>query len=74
MKISSNGRLRGDLVTIAVSGDHGKPHLPLIVQDDAFAELPFVTLLQLTSDVHDAHLIRITVQSDDGNGLHNRHR
>jgi mRNA interferase MazF len=68
------GLKRDDLVTIAVSGDHGKPHPALIVQDDAFAELPFVTLLQLTSDVHDEHLIRITVESEVGNGVHNRHR
>ncbi|MFA1623247.1 type II toxin-antitoxin system PemK/MazF family toxin [Rhizobium mongolense] len=63
------GMKRGDLVTFAVSGDYGKPRPALIVQDDAFAELPSVTLLQITSDVHDEHLIRITVQPDDGNGL-----
>ncbi|MBB4279647.1 mRNA-degrading endonuclease toxin of MazEF toxin-antitoxin module [Rhizobium mongolense] len=34
------GMKRGELVTIAVSGDYGKPRPALIVQDDAFAELP----------------------------------
>jgi mRNA interferase MazF len=60
---------RGDLVTIAVSGDYGKPRPALVVQDDAFTALPSVTVLQLTSDVHEEHLIRITVQPDEGNGL-----
>ncbi len=30
---------RGDLVTIAVSGDYGKPRPALVVQADAFAGL-----------------------------------
>jgi mRNA interferase MazF len=60
---------RGDLITIAMSGDYGKPRPALVVQDDAFAELPSVTVLQLTSDVHEEHLIRITVQPDRHNNL-----
>lgn len=38
--------------------------------DDAFAALPSVTVLQLTSDIREEHLIRITVQPDEGSGLH----
>ena len=60
---------RGDLVTIAVSGDYGKPRPALVVQDDAFADLPSVTVLQLTSDIHEEHAIRITVEPDADNGL-----
>lgn len=60
---------RGDLVTVAISGDYGKPRPALVVQADAFAVLPSVTLLQLTSDVHEEHLIRITVEPSAGNGL-----
>lgn len=60
---------RGDLITIAISGDYGKPRPALVVQDDAFAELPSVTVLQMTSDVHAEHMIRITVAPDAGNGL-----
>ncbi len=60
---------RGDLITISVSGDYGKPRPALVIQDNAFAELPSVTVLQLTSDVHEANLIRIIVQPDTENGL-----
>lgn len=60
---------RGDLVTIAVAGDYGKSRPALVVQDDAFSLLPSVTVLQLTSDIRDEHMIRITVQPDAENGL-----
>jgi mRNA interferase MazF len=60
---------RGDLVTISVSGDYGKPRPALVVQADVFAVLPSVTVLQLTSEIHDEHLVRITVQPSAGNGL-----
>jgi mRNA interferase MazF len=60
---------RGDLVTIAVSGDYGKPRPALVIQDNAFAELPSLTVLQLTSEVREAHLVRITVQPDAANNL-----
>lgn len=60
---------RGDLVTVAVSGDYGKPRPALIVQDDMFANLPSVTVLRLTSDLHDWPEFRITVKPTAGNGL-----
>ena len=60
---------RGDVVTIATSGDYGKPRPALIVQSDAFEAIPSVTILPLTSEIHDEHLIRITVAPTKGNGL-----
>jgi mRNA interferase MazF len=60
---------RGDLVTIAIAGDYGKPRPALVVQSDVFADLPSVTVLQLTSEVHDEHLVRINVEPSAGNGL-----
>jgi mRNA interferase MazF len=60
---------RGDVVTIATSGDYGKPRPALVVQSDAFEAIPSVTVLPLTSEIHDEHLIRITVQPTKGNGL-----
>ena len=60
---------RGDLVTIAIGGDHGKPRPALVVQADAFSALPSVTVLRLTSEIHAEHLIRISVPPTPENGL-----
>ena len=60
---------RGDLVTVAVSGDYGKPRPALVVQSDLFSALPSVTVLRLASDIHAGHPIRITVRPEPTNGL-----
>jgi mRNA interferase MazF len=60
---------RGDLVTVAVSGDYGKPRPALIVQANAFELHPSVIVLPLTSEMHDAPLIRVTVAASDSTGL-----
>jgi mRNA interferase MazF len=60
---------RGDLVTIAVAGDYGKPRPALVVQADAFTSLPSVTVLRLTSEIHAEHLVRVTVPPTSENGL-----
>ncbi len=60
---------RGDLVTIAVNGDYGKPRPALLIQADPFADLPSVTLLRLTSEIVPAHLTRLTVQPTTESGL-----
>jgi len=60
---------RGDLVTITVSGDYGKPRPALVVQADAFDALGSVTVLRLTSELHDWPTFRVTVPADADNGL-----
>lgn len=60
---------RGDLVTIAVSGDYGKPRPALVVQADAFAELSAVMVLRLTSEMNDWPLFRVTIAPTPDNGL-----
>jgi mRNA interferase MazF len=60
---------RGDLVTIAIAGDYGKPRPALVVQSDAFEPIPSVTVLPLTGEIHDAHLIRVTMLPTADNGL-----
>jgi mRNA interferase MazF len=57
---------RGDLVTIALQGDFGKPRPALVVQADRFAETAKVTI---TSALVDAPLLRLTVEPSEGNGL-----
>lgn len=60
---------RGDLVTIAVSGEYAKPRPALIVQADAFDLHPSVTLLPLTSELYEAPLFRVTIAPGKTTGL-----
>ena len=60
---------RGDLVTIALQGDFGKPRPGLVIQSDLFEEHPSVTVLPVTSELREGPLFRITVLPDEGNGL-----
>ena len=63
---------RGDLVTIALQGDYGKPRPALVVQSDLFSEHPSVTILPVTSDLRKAPLFRIDVEPTAGTNLKNR--
>ena len=61
---------RGDLVTVAASGDYGKPRPAVIVQTDAFPENhASVVVCQLTSDLADAPDFRVTIEPNLENGL-----
>ena len=61
--------MRGDLVTVAVSGDFGKPRPALVVQSDQFAAHPTVTVLLLSGTPIDAPLVRLAVDPSPENGL-----
>ena len=61
--------MRGDLVTIAMQGDFGKPRPALVIQADQFGEHTTVTVLPVTSTLVAAPLLRITVQPNVENGL-----
>ena len=60
---------RGDLVTIALQGDLGKPRPALIIQSDLFDAHPSVSILPVTGELRDTPLFRILVQPSEGNGL-----
>lgn len=60
---------RGDLVTVSLSGDYGKPRPALVIQSDLFSEHPSLTVLPLTSELRAAPLFRIDVVPDADNGL-----
>jgi mRNA interferase MazF len=60
---------RGDLVTVAVSGDYGKPRPALVAQSDAFDRHPSVIVLPLISEIHEAPLFRVTVAASRETGL-----
>lgn len=61
--------MRGDLVTIAVQGDFGKPRPALVIQANHFSEHSSVTVLPITSMLVAAPLLRVTVQPSAENGL-----
>jgi mRNA interferase MazF len=63
------GVRRGDVVTVAAAGDHGKPRPAVVLQAHPVEAIPSVTVLPLTSQLTDAALIRITVRPAPANGL-----
>lgn len=60
---------RGDLVTVAMQGDFGKPRPALVIQADLFAAHSSVTVLPVTSTIVNAPLLRISIQPDLENSL-----
>jgi mRNA interferase MazF len=60
---------RGDLVTVALQGDLGKPRPALVIQSDLFDTHPSVTILPVTSELRDAPLFRISVRPGGLNAL-----
>ena len=61
---------RGDVVTVAASGDYGKPRPAVIVQTDALpAEHASVVVCQMTSELSEASDFRVTVEPTERNGL-----
>lgn len=60
---------RGDLVTIALQGDYGKPRPALIIQSDFFDAHPSVTVLPVTTELRATPLFRVTVEPNRTNAL-----
>ena len=60
---------RGDLVTIALQGDYGKPRPALVVQSDFFSDLLSAIILPVTSEIRETPLIRFTLEPSKQNGL-----
>jgi mRNA interferase MazF len=56
---------RGDIVTVALPGDYGKPRPALVIQADLF-ETTSVTLLPITSHLVEAPLLRIDIGPEAG--------
>jgi mRNA interferase MazF len=60
---------RGDLITVALHGDAGKPRPALVIQADHFAGLPTLVVLPLTSTLLDLPLVRVTIEPSPLTGL-----
>lgn len=64
---------RGDIVIVSAPGDYGKPRPAVIVQSDLFNEThASVAACLLTSDIQDAPLFRIDVESTAETGIKER--
>jgi mRNA interferase MazF len=61
--------MRGDLVTIAMQGNFGKPRPALIIQANQFSEHTSITVLPVTSTLVASPLLRVTVQPSTENSL-----
>ncbi len=61
---------RGDLVTVALSGDFGKPRPALVIQSDQFSNTATLSVLLLSGTTVDAPLVRLNVEPSPENGLH----
>lgn len=60
---------RGDIVTVSLPGNYGKPRPGLLIQSDFFSVHPSLTILPITTELRDAPLFRITVEPSEENGL-----
>lgn len=64
---------RGDVVTVAVAGDYGKPRPAVVVQTDLLNDThASVVVCLVTSTLLEAPLLRLTVDPSPRNGLHQR--
>ena len=64
---------RGDVVSVALAGDYGKPRPAVIVQSDAFDDNhPSIVVCQMTSRLIDAADFRVMVEPNAENGLRTR--
>ena len=61
--------MRGDLVTVAMQGEFGKPRPALVIQANQFSEHNSATVLPITSTLVAAPLLRVTVQPSAENRL-----
>ena len=61
---------RGDIVTIALQGDYGKPRPAVVIQSNDFLNgHPSILLCPITSDLQTAPLLWIEVAPSRQNGL-----
>jgi mRNA interferase MazF len=60
---------QGDLISVSLPGDYGKPRPALVIQSDIYEHLNSVTVLPLTSNILSTEGCRVAVEMSDENGL-----
>ena len=63
---------RGDLISVVLVRDYGKPRPAIIIQSDEFQHLDSVTVVPLTSDRLKQEVFRVPLDPSDENGLRER--
>lgn len=61
---------RGNVVTVAIQGDFGKPRLALVLQSDVFSDIhATVTVALISSEIVQAPIFRLDIEPNEANGL-----
>lgn len=61
---------RGNVVTVAMQGDFGKPRPALVLQSDVFSDIhATVTVALISSEIVQAPIFRLDIEPSDTNGL-----
>jgi mRNA interferase MazF len=61
---------RGNVVTVAIQGDFGKPRPALVLQSDVFSDIhATVTVALISSEIVQAPIFRLDVEPNEANGL-----
>jgi mRNA interferase MazF len=60
---------RGDLLTVAIPGDYGKPRPAVVVQSDFASEFDSVVVCLITSDIGVRWSSRVAIPANERTGL-----
>ena len=61
---------RGNVVTVAMQGDFGKPRPALVLQSDVFSGIhATVTVALISSEIVQAPIFRLDIEPNETNGL-----
>jgi mRNA interferase MazF len=60
---------RGDIVTVALPGDYGKPRPAVVIQSDSLSSTDSILVCLVTTDRHDLPVYRLPVEPSKANSL-----
>ena len=61
---------RGNVVTVAMQGDFGKPRPALVLQSNVFSDIhATVTIALISSEIVQAPIFRLDIEPSEANGL-----
>ena len=65
---------RGDIVTVALSGDYGKPRPAVIIQSNLLPPIKSVLICPFSTTLREVPLIRLGVDANAETGLRDRRK